>query len=727
MSPSIRQELNQAERDASAGKHVDWAGVVQRIDKVYGAKGVCAIMNRLKERGMLDLVISSPRLRTAFVSAALQLPAQIPDLCVCAEVLLQQHHYRWPDLYTNIIFSLLEKHAFKEAINAHFLLKSKFIPEQRVLGRLFAQFVTKPDPKMQRTLKTIYSSLAQHKLYDVIIPYLFKSGQSNLARNWRKTLLLHGDSPCSESSEPFLRFLTRYYTTLQLTPEESTVVNANVKVDLLASNGTPERTWSIHSETLAESLSFKKDRARKANQPHQENKALTEGIVTRLFASSWTPIALAIGLASNAGVNSIGPRALQALALRGNSPSAVNEIIKELHELNISIPTNAYCTAIAVFAKQGEHTLLHDLLHSDIHPEEFDDPVTRDMILQDSIMRQDSTQERLVRGIMEAIKIDFAQGTQSTFWPHSASTIPSFPLEKISMDRPWQIKIAVDRLLSSGFRMRQADALIILRKAFATFPINGGGIHWKSNECDGILDEIIGVIRSVATQDVAIPVEYWKVLLLGLSHQGKFDMLEQFSLEIVQMYERSFEGLYPIHYTDLPENSGGISCSQRELKNEIFLDRAVAYIPADLPFRHPDHPVRKIFDRTFQRAAVRLGFQWALDMLPVLTSGIQVPNSTAGKLNVACGVRLLANLRDRGVYIDRDSVKSGVRNGIRFSRRLRESEEETGSNNSLSAAQTKTLVDLAWGSELLPVEDENRTRAKNITRSLPMGEDDYWF
>ncbi|KAJ2980054.1 hypothetical protein NQ176_g2878 [Zarea fungicola] len=615
-------------------------------------------MNRLKERGMLDLVISSPRLRTAFVSAALQLPAQIPDLCVCAEVLLQQHHYRWPDLYTNIIFSLLEKHAFKEAINAHFLLKSKFIPEQRVLGRLFAQFVTKPDPKMQRTLKTIYSSLAQHKLYDVIIPYLFKSGQSNLARNWRKTLLLHGDSPCSESSEPFLRFLTRYYTTLQLTPEESTVVNANVKVDLLASNGTPERTWSIHSETLAESLSFKKDRARKANQPHQENKALTEGIVTRLFASSWTPIALAIGLASNAGVNSIGPRALQALALRGNSPSAVNEIIKELHELNISIPTNAYCTAIAVFAKQGEHTLLHDLLHSDIHPEEFDDPVTRDMILQDSIMRQDSTQERL---------------------------------------------------------------------AFATFPINGGGIHWKSNECDGILDEIIGVIRSVATQDVAIPVEYWKVLLLGLSHQGKFDMLEQFSLEIVQMYERSFEGLYPIHYTDLPENSGGISCSQRELKNEIFLDRAVAYIPADLPFRHPDHPVRKIFDRTFQRAAVRLGFQWALDMLPVLTSGIQVPNSTAGKLNVACGVRLLANLRDRGVYIDRDSVKSGVRNGIRFSRRLRESEEETGSNNSLSAAQTKTLVDLAWGSELLPVEDENRTRAKNITRSLPMGEDDYWF
>lgn len=718
------QELNQAERGASTGKHVDWAGVVQRMDKVCGAKGVCATMNRLKERGVLHVVINSPRLRTAFLSAALQLPAQIPDLCACAEVLFQQHHYRWPDFYTKIIYSLLEKYAFKEAINAHFILNSTFIPRQRVLGRLFAQFITKSDPKMQNTLKTIYSSLAQHKLYDVIIPSLFKSGQSNLARNWRKTLLLHGDSPCSESSEPFLRFLTRYYTKLPLTPEESTLVNANAKVDpLLANNGTPETTWGIHTETLTQSLAVKKDRNRKANQPHQENKTLTEGIMTRLFASSWTPIALAIGLASNAGVNSIGPRALQALALRGNSASAVNEMIKELHELNISIPTNAYSTAIAVFAKQGEHALLHDLLHSDIHPEEFDDPVTRDMIMQDSIIRQDSTQERLMRGVLEAIKTEFVQDTQ----PNSASTIPAFPLEKITMDRPWQMKIAVDRLLSSGFRMRQADALTILRKAFATLPINGGGIHWKSNECIGLLDEIIGVVRSIATQDIAIPVEYWKVLLLGLGHQGKFDMLGQFSLEIVQMYDSSFEGLYPIHHTDLPGNHGRISYSPCELKNEIFLDRAVAHIPADLPFRHPGHPIRKIFDRSFQRAAVRLGFQWALDILPVLTSGIQVPNSAAAKLNVACGVRLLANLRDRGVYIDQDSVKSGVRNGIRFSRRVRESEEEIGRGNWLSTAQTKTLLDLAWGSELLPVEDVNRARTKNISRSLLMGETDNWL
>ncbi|OAR05814.1 hypothetical protein LLEC1_03772 [Akanthomyces lecanii] len=663
------------------------------MDTTHGADGVCVAMDRLRESGSLDIIIRSDRIRSAFLYAGIQSSSNQQKLFACADDLLQRLDYRWPNLYTKCMHNLMENGAFEKAVVTHARLAAKFLPDRYILGMFFENFVLNPDIQMQKALKSIYTSLPQHALYDRIIPALFESGQSNLAKCWRRTLLLYKDFPSSESCGPFLTFLASYYTNTKFTSEERRII------DLILEKSKPKRHKkgsTIRCKDAPPKASPDRgiDLAETPVQPHPETNSLVDGIIEKLFASSWTPVNFAMQLAKNAGIQSIGFRAFQALALRAANATEINELIQTLNKLEISIPTGAYCIAISELAKQGLDSLLSDLLQSDIHPEEFDDEETRQMILDNSMRRQDTRQERLMRGVINAINVHKRQSPQPP--PFQLATAePAFPMEKLLFNEPWRMKLALERVVSLGFRIGSIEASAILRRAFAAFPIDSHGVAWNSAECIRILDEVIGVVRCIAAQNVAIRAEYWKMLLLGLGHQGRLDTMEQLSLEIADMYDHRLGGLFPVHKADLPKMTKLATAFLRRTENS-------GSIPADLSFSHHHHPLFKIFDGNFQRTTVQLGFDWALGLAKGSTLKPAGHNTVVARFNIAAGIRMLANLRDRGVFIDLDLVESAARNGIYFTHRMRRRDGDLRGRHWLTSMQMKEAIDAAWGSTLMP-------------------------
>ncbi|KAJ6784443.1 hypothetical protein PWT90_10753 [Aphanocladium album] len=721
---SIKEEIDKAELDASDGGAIDWNNVVLRMDRTHGAIGVCAVMDRLRALESLEVVMESDRIRNAFVYAATSMPENWQNLFVCANQLLQQFEYRWPNLYAKCIHHLLEKGAFREAVEAHLCLTPQFLPDRHILGLFFENFVLNPSDEMQVALKTIYISLPKHNLYDIIIPALFKSGQSILARAWRQTCLLRNDLPSSECSAPFLMFLSTYYSNTNLMPEEHRLVALRLD-QLMKSNAEKDESEkntatpaNVHQNTAKHAPASPAGNCDNVADPvseQPEKKSMVDGIVEKLFASNWTPIDFTMQLAKTAGMRAIGARGLQALALRAKDSAEVNESIKSLKKLEIAIPANAYCIAISEFARQGHDALLSDLLHSDIHPEEFDDQETRQMILDDSIRRHDTKLERLMRGVLNAIDTQTRRSSQLPF--QLSPTTDAFPVEKLLFDKPWRMKLALQRMTSLDHRLGPVEASAILRRAFAAFPIDKRGIAWNSKACVRVLDEVIGVVRTITAQNIAIPAQHWKVLLLGLGYQGRFDMMEQLSLEIVNMYDHNSGGLLPIHKADLPKITEiGVTL----LEHTEFS----ASIPADLSFYHHHHPLSKVFDGRFQRMAVQLGFNWALGVAKDSKSKHAVPNAIVTRFNVASGIRILANLRDRGVFIDIDVVESAARNGLHRSQQMRQRDGDTRGRQWLSSMRMKDAMDLAWGSVLMPTGYITHLSKKDLG-SLSAPKDDW--
>lgn len=124
-------------------------------------------------------------------------------------------------------------------------------------------------------------------------------------------------------------------------------------------------------------------------------------------------------------------------------------------------------------------------------------------------------------------------------------------------------------------------------------------------------------------------------------------------------------------------------------------------IPADLPFSHREHPVQKVFDARLQRAIVRWGFDQTLTSEPSATSDVK-EDSSLEAFDVAVGVRILASLRDAGVLIDQQVVRSALFSRIAVAQVSGRPKARSRDGNETSPQHVKSLVDKAWGSELLP-------------------------
>lgn len=670
-------------------------------------------------------------LRDEVLTVALVSDSRLDLLVEVAHQLLYRRGFQWPDLYMKIMHHMLEQARYEDTIRWHLQLAPSFSPSTEVFGALLSSFVVDPSPKMQSNLTALYVASTEKKMYDHIVPVLFAAGLSKLARGWRKKLLVFRDFPTTSRAKPFLRFIASYYPSVKLSDEE-------LAVGELVGEGYG--TGKIDSSP---------------RDSHPPEGQYSDAIVARWFASSWTSVEFAINLVQKLGLRVIGPRSLQSLALRDPDSKTVASRVAHVEKLGIRIASQVYCKALIFFAKHGEDTLVEDLLTCDIHPDEFDDIETRQMLMAASVREQDWRRERLLQGVEWAIESSPSSGR--------LNAILASELSKRRLDKAKQV---LDRMEALKVSVAHASAAQLLQRVF-----HGLGKHpsEKKRQSDirrggteSPLDTAIDVTRRVALHDVAIPLQYWKLLLYNLGRLGRLDELEQLSLEIVQIFTPPLGGLIPVHRDDLPllnskqVNGGDSGLSMRRpnvdrsdksvLKDwkpdsdalQVFSDEPSTssrtlmtprtdqsdhrycdsiqlkeyplspgtdpkvYIPADLPFTHREHPVQKIFDSSWQRSVIRWGFDQTLRTPPKAKTFTDNESRGICDYDVASGVRLLAVLRDQGVLIDPQIVRTTILSRIALGQVPGRHRDRSRDHHELSLEYLKGLFDEAWGFEVLP-------------------------
>ncbi|PHH58718.1 hypothetical protein CDD81_4741 [Ophiocordyceps australis] len=584
-------------------------------------------------------------------------------------------------------------------------------------------------------------------LYDYIVPALFESGQSTLARSWRTRLVLFKDFPTSYKARPFLRFLSFYYPSITLSAKERSIAECQ---DDSAIAGLDDGKFALF-----------------ATQRGHLSDTYSDTIAAKWLASSWAPVDFAVNCIYRLGLRVIGPRSLQSLALREPHASAVASRLMQLKRLGIALSPQSYSRVLATFAKQNMQELLADLLQSDIHPDEFDDTETRKMLMTASIRQGDWKRERLLRGV------EWALGTRI---PRSnLDSLLANELEKSDMGK---FSTILDRMEVLQVSMSQTSAMSLLQRLFCKLgehPRERTGE--KGANSSWILHRAISVTRRVARHDVAIPIKYWRILVYNLGRLGRFEQLYQLCREVVWYYARHCGGLIPVHQDDVPGPARAeISLDQgnrarrkewmrdgaaeslimgsrdgKDYLNDVVLfedvfrekmarvraDRdtltpwgtqlsgcetkgdggesgtlhleagARHMIPTDLPLKHRDHPVQKLFDSRWQRSVVRWGFDMTLVLRPSgLTLRRMHQSSDIRAYDVACGVRLLALLRDQGVSVDGQIVRSAIISRIGLGQIPGRRRHRSRDEHETSLQHLKDLVDQAWGSEILPTLPE---------------------
>ncbi|KAK4065332.1 hypothetical protein H0G86_012862 [Trichoderma simmonsii] len=690
LAARINKSLQDAEVEIQPYDAASWEAVCDILSDKHGSDGVWAVFQAIWHQEKYDIIAFSDAesLRGKILSAALGSDSRLSMLFTAAQQLLAQNSFQWPDLYTSVVRFFLDRGDYEEAIRWDQQLSPIFPPGADEFGALLATFAIKPTPEMQTTLTTLYVSSANRQLYDHIIPALFASGQSKLARTWRKKLVVFKDGPMTSNSRPFLLFLASYYPHIQLTERELAVAELS-RQELAAETDDDDTFPEVDRKRI------------------DRRGTHSDALVAKWFASTWTSVEFAINFIYKLGVRTIGPRSLQSLALRDPDAKEVAARIDQVERLGIRISPQSYCKILVSFARNGADELLMDLLHCDIHPDEFEDMETRHSLMAEAARTGDWKMERLLQGIEWAIETG-----------PTSRRLNSLLRSELSKRSLGKAKEVLDRMEALKISMAQASATGLLKRVF--WKLDSHPPHHRSQRSlprdygfsdsdDPVLDRALNVIRRISCHDVAIPTRYWKTLLYKLGRSRRLDELDQLSLEIMQFYTPPYGGLVPVHREDLPRH---------------FNTEEKEYIPADLPFVHHHHPIRLIFDTSLQRSIVRWGFDQTLATKPQPpTSLTHLQTANFSQFDVARGVRLLATLRDQGALIDTQVVRSSVISRIatgmvpgRPRHRARDSVE-------FSMESLMGLVEKAWGSEMFPdmsrVKQEVEARKSKLWNQYP--------
>ena len=698
-------------------------------DDVWSSLGTMVQQDRLRDLANLEAV----DLRDDLLLAALGSKKRLQELVDVAQQLHAELGFRWPDFYVRIIHYYLAHACYDDAVFWHWRIARSLPPSPEAFMALLLTFVVDPNPEIQRALTTLYVDSTERRLYDSVVPTLFESGYSGLARAWRKTLLVFGDTPSTSRTQPFLVFLAQYYSRTHFTKEEVAVLQ---RWDVAARLPDGAESQPAHTDTSS-------------------TASLSDLFVAKLFASTWTSTEFTLHFVYGLGLLSVGPRSLQSLALREADASGVAKRITQIEKMGMKISEQVYCKVLVHFAKTGEDELLQILLHCDVHPDEFEDIETRQMLMVSSIRSENSRMKKLMQ------EIDSVTGIENRLsYPQSGAV--SNLESKARKQLGWLHEVSEPfEALDSANHISQSNATLLLGQAF-----RGIGFHPRVALRDHAsrqnlslrLARAITVTRRLARFDAAIRSQFWRLLLYNLGRLGRFEELEQLSLEIVGLFKPPLHGgLIPVHIDDMPpvprlKQPDEISRADPKILRARKMARAAwrhmepskvfdtefeqeesqrgrpvdtlsgkdfskekSYIPADLPLSHLEHPLRELFDIRLQRSVIRWGFDQALLTEPNDTTLINTRAPNSSHFDLARGVRLLAKLRDEGVFVDRQMIRSVVIARIAVARVPNRGIHRSRDSNELSTERLKHLVDMAWGSEILPsVTELHQTLRKKM-------------
>ncbi|KAF6813426.1 pentatricopeptide repeat domain-containing protein [Colletotrichum sojae] len=648
--------------DASA-----WFSLLDAAKRRYGRDGVLAIWDAVEERGMLCNAGNHGAVAfwNEILEAVLDDESRLQRVVLYAEWMFSAQTVRWPSLYATIVSYCLRNGQHRRALKWHLRLMPNFDPGPDAFGTFLQELVADSNVRLQETLKSLYLTTLHRSTYDKIIPFLYHSGLSRLCGDWRRLLIRSCDLPrSSAASQPYLRFLTRYYPGTPLELEERKVADLDVPTNWSAKHDT---LWDAMAESYSKGF---------GEEDVEGGRRYSDALGARWFASSWVPLEFAIHAIHALGIHQIGPLSLQSIALRESTPEAVTRRIEQLHKVKIGLGHSTYARAVRHFAGSGNAEMLHELLHTDIHPEVFDDFAMQQSIRDQAFETGDWKTYRLLLAIQPAVAQESIESTSNILLQ-----------QRLEHHQTRQALALMDDMKSMNIEVSVASVQQIYSSVLEPLLLKPKveSAPWVG------LQMAVAYLNRLLLLRKPVPWRCWQQVLFSLGKMGRFVDLEKMCLGLLDAHSRctSQGGLFPVNPSDAPP------CGTRGLAEDIS-------IPADLPISHDYHPMRRVFgSRVLQVAIVRWGFKAGLakDLSRLRTDN-------APTFAVTQGVQLLAKLRKHGIPLEINSVRKEVLRCLSLLQNSSTCKARNGGRTPPNLAVVKRQIDKAvaqaTGRPLLP-------------------------
>ncbi|OBT68234.1 hypothetical protein VE03_02281 [Pseudogymnoascus sp. 23342-1-I1] len=610
-------------------------------------------------------------------------PKTLNSICQYANEMYDTSGTRWLKLYFYVIQHMLLNRRGSEAVHWHDILSRRHRPGPASFQRLMRNVIISKEGD-HKALKKIYTRSSYRSIYSKVVPILLQNQEFDKAFDWHMFLQHHRDLPLNaDIVEPLIQYFSIF------DPKTAKGISAGFTASGSSlAPGTTAEGGEENANSRDDMLSIMS-----GNAPGSVVKGSQADLwVARWFATKWVTLDIAINTAHALKVESIGPLALQAIALREPLAVDITSRIGQLQQRGIGVAQSTYSKALTSFAKRGQQGLLEALLESDQHPQSFDDGVLQEKLLTAYAKAGDWRQHQLILAVQLASAIDPATEQYNMQLRNHATQRDQAAIVKV-LETMRMNRIAVE-IATIRFILRA-----ILR------PRTRG--HGPDNSVPGYVEQDIGlaisILKNIMEYNKFVPITVWREVTRRLGMLGRINDLHGLSLWLVDQYGPGNNG-----HTRILGNSSTLLARQPQLSTG-----------------HPLHPLRLLFSDVRQRSIVEWGFIWGL--MSYATSVDSSPGLIAAataeeQKNLALeqmtqGIRFLKDLQKRGVYIKESSVRRAVRVRLVILYGRRESVQQHNrkwrSYNPLSLEELVKGAEVAWGNPLFPSVEAVRLMIEN--------------
>ncbi|KAG9237143.1 hypothetical protein BJ875DRAFT_395733 [Amylocarpus encephaloides] len=587
-----------------------WAFLLRYRRQKCGLAGVKMFWDAIRSKN-IKLPTDGPladQVWKTFLSLGFEDSAVLQQLVTYANELHRTHGTRWVNLHVKIVQHCLLKGSGNEALLLHHQLLARHPPEHMAFRRMCGR-VARRGCSLS-SLKGIYQSVPNRKVYDKVVPALMSSRRRDLeaAVKWHFFLVSHGDLPSSaEVVQPLIEYLRS--------------VDVPLAINLIKDLAQAGLQIVPHLEQTA-AASRVTINSIYGNKFNIRPRSYNDQLGARWLATSWVPLDVAIGIIHTLGLQEIGPLSLQAIALRDVDPRAIHDKIKYLKGLGISIGASLFSRAVEHFASTRDSQNLESLLTSDQHPDELENPDLQENLLTFFSERGDWIQFRRILAVQSLRRV-----------------VPSSERQNLIL-----------RLHARRGDLQSVQESLSLIQETATSFVTGRSIalilrcilrpRRRSNRPASIkeLDLAISIMKQIAESGSYVPAKTWPEILKRLGMCGSYSRLYSLSDYLVEYYAPAWA-----HVQRLP--------SPPQTNH--------ARLPSP-----PPHPFQLIFSVPFQRSVIEWGFIHVLKNKRRPPVPHQLPLDDSSARSPLRGIEFLKHLHTKGVPVDLPALKRALKHRL---------------------------------------------------------------
>lgn len=622
-----------------------WEELLRYRKRHYGEKGTLDIWEGLTVRlDGVNLPVDGERADLfwqSFVDIGLKRERFLDDVANYALQLWKRTGNRWGKFYEAVVGGFFERGLPRQAVHWHHKLQHPHLSSPDDITGVFDQalcciprsatkhFLSPMAEPLRsqhqglRAFRHICRATSGHRIYAVVISTLMKHGRSSDALSMHQFLIKQEDHPRRfEDVQPLLEYAKHCESRATFQKLQEYVEHQFPQEPESATQEPTEKTT-----TGADVGGW------------LEEKPFKDEFGARLFATEALTFDMILGGLKIFGVSAIGPHTLREMAVRARGTHDIVNKIDELQRAGISIGNSVFSRVVRRLASEHREIMLHDLLHSDEHPDVLEDAGTQESLLVSYYLVRDWRQYNMTLAILselsdegpELFNVHFRKHIVAEEWSSASRVVDEMSL---------QGKTLSDH--SIGFMVRHV--LTPRKKGVAPVP----------KRRDRPVDEVAFVSRTlqrVVKSGGTVPPELWIEVLKRLGMSNRWDDVWNLCLWLAHHYSPTTESTTSRR---LPSSSPDIGPDQEGM----LLKRS-------------DGMLRAIFNPQMQEAIVTWGFRMRPSSKP--DTKTYNPFNVEGENLVPWvrGLVLLRELQQKGVRVQLRVIRRACRHrlAVLFGRR----------------------------------------------------------